>query len=491
MSELNNSSSLDQARMCIKAPYSRETVISLFSGLCQLSELSDLKEKASQSKNFSLPSITSPSLLVSANSHNTDISNRFSFFCANPTDRQAFYDETALQQWQKNISSSHQLSTTDIPFCSGWLGYFAYPSSLTTNTKTSGIKTSGVKTDDAKPIAEFNYYPWTICFDHKDSTLNLLGSPSEAAYAIFKLLQSPDQLTQLKTEQTHKIFPSLFSTEGFSPQWNKADYTKAFDRIQHYLRAGDCYQINLTQPYRAQYQGQASSLLTPLLTQMQPNFGGYFKGSRVELISLSPERFISIDNYGRLEAKPIKGTIKRDIEGDNDQQLINELTNSSKNQAENLMIVDLLRNDLSISAVPGSVKVDKLFELESHPNVHHLVSTISAQLKTDTSAAMAISQAFPGGSITGAPKIRAMEIIEELEAEPRSLYCGSLGYFSDSGHCDFNILIRNLEFRDNTITCWGGGGITIDSEVDDEYEESITKIKRIMDVVENTGKSSN
>ena len=480
MSELNNSSSLDQTRICIKAPYSREAVISLFSGLCELSDLSDLKEQASHPRNLSLPSITSPSLLISANNQNTDISNRFSFFCANPTKSQVFYDAASLQQWQKSICTTN-LSVSEIPFCSGWLGYFAYPASLAADTKTSA----------AKPIAEFNYYPWAICFDHKESTLNLLGSPSEAAYEIFELLQNPDQLTQLKTDQAHTSSSSVFSAESFTPRWSKNDYAKAFDKIQHYLRAGDCYQINLTQPYRARYKGTASSLLIPLFTQMQPNFGGYFKSAAIELISLSPERFISIDDNGRLEAKPIKGTIKRGLDDHNDQQHINELTNSSKNQAENLMIVDLLRNDLSISAVPGSVKVDKLFELESHPNVHHLVSTISAQLKSGTPPAMAIHQAFPGGSITGAPKIRAMEIIEELEAEPRSLYCGSLGYFSDSGHCDFNILIRNLEFRDNTITCWGGGGITIDSELNDEYEESITKIKRIMDVVESVGKSSN
>lgn len=474
MSELNNSSSLEQTRICIKSPYSREAVISLFSGLC---ELSDLKEQASHPKNLSLPSINSPSLLISANNHNTDISNRFSFFCANPTKSQAFYDAAALQKWQKNLNTTPKPPTSEIPFCSGWLGYFEYPRTA--------------KIDTTKSIAEFNYYPWVICFDHQESTLNLLGTPSESAYLIFGLLQNPDKLEQCKSEQTHKSSLPLFSTEGFIPQWSKGDYTKAFDKIQNYLRAGDCYQINLTQPFRAQYQGPANSLLTPLFTQMQPNFGGYFKSATLELISLSPERFISIDNNGRLEAKPIKGTIKRGLDDYNDQQHINELTNSSKNQAENLMIVDLLRNDLSISALPGSVKVDKLFELESHPNVHHLVSTISAQLKTDTSAAMAISQAFPGGSITGAPKIRAMEIIEELEVEPRSLYCGSLGYFSDSGHCDFNILIRNLEFRDNTITCWGGGGITIDSELNDEYEESITKIKRIMNVVENAGKVSN
>jgi para-aminobenzoate synthetase component 1 len=201
-------------------------------------------------------------------------------------------------------------------------------------------------------------------------------------------------------------------------------------------------------------------------------------------VSVSPERFISIDASGLIEAKPIKGTIKRSASESEDAALINELKNSSKNQAENLMIVDLLRNDLSMSAKAGSVKVDKLFELESHPNVHHLVSTISAELDANTLAKDAITNAFPGGSITGAPKKRAMEIIEELEVQPRSLYCGSFGYFSDSGNADFNILIRSLEFRENTITCWGGGGITVDSDCAEEYEESLTKIRRIMETIE-------
>ena len=451
MPNTNDNMNLNQGKHCVKTTYSRETVITLLSSLCQTEYVNAFN-------------ITSPALLISANNHNTDISNRFSFFCANPTDCKVFNDPVALQQWQSQLNSTHHELTSIIPFHSGWLGYFAY-----------------------SETAEFNYYPWTICFDHQELTLNLLGTPSNTAYEIFESLLDEAQWTDAKGADASR----LFSTTGFSPRWRKQDYASAFDKIQHYLRAGDCYQINLTQPYKAKYKGQASALLTSLLSQMQPNFGGYFKALQTELISLSPERFIAIDNKGRLEAKPIKGTIKRDTEGRADQLLINELTHSSKNRAENLMIVDLLRNDLSMSAIPGSVKVDKLFELESHPNVHHLVSTISAQLKPGTSPATAIAQAFPGGSITGAPKIRAMEIIAELEVEPRSLYCGSLGYFSDSGHCDFNILIRNLEFRDGTITCWGGGGITIDSEVNDEYEESITKIQRIMDVVESTGKSSN
>ena len=224
--------------------------------------------------------------------------------------------------------------------------------------------------------------------------------------------------------------------------------------------------------------------LAPLYSALNPSYSCYFEGRDCELVSVSPERFISIDANGRLEAKPIKGTIKRSTDPVQDQLYIDELKNSAKNQAENLMIVDLLRNDLSMSAQPNSVKVEKLFELETHPNVHHLVSTISAQLKSDLTPAEAIANAFPGGSITGAPKKRAMEIIDELEAQPRSLYCGSFGYYSDTGNVDFNILIRSVEFRNGEMTCWGGGGITVDSDCEEEYEESLTKVRKIMDVVE-------
>lgn len=443
--------------------YSRLSIIKVFTQLCGLTNL--------ENNNSNKRTITKPSLLASSSENNTDPSNRFSFFCANPSASQVFYDSDSLHEWQSQLvtSSKQQNQPAYIPFHSGWLGYFSYPNTL---KSTNEIPT--------KALAEFNYYPWVICFDHLNTTLHLLGSPTKLARQLFELLQDEHHAFQPSPATTY----NRFTTTGFSPLWNKNDYGQAFNKIQDYLKSGDCYQINLTQPYKTKYQGHATSLLAPLFEQMQPNFGGYFKGQEVELISLSPERFISIDSKGRLEAKPIKGTIKRSHEAIADQRLIDELNNSSKNQAENLMIVDLLRNDLSMSALPGTVKVEELFTLESHPNVHHLVSTISAQLRPDVSPATAISQAFPGGSITGAPKIRAMEIINELEVEPRSLYCGSLGYFSDNGSCDFNILIRNLEFRQGTITCWGGGGITIDSELDDEYEESITKIQRIMDIVE-------
>lgn len=465
-----------------KTSYSRSEVISLLSQLCGLTNLQIIAPNIS--------AIIKPSLLISASVKEADPSNRFSFFCSNPTDSKVFYHSDDLAKWQSKLPTLEDINKTKsasgIPFHSGWLGYCAYPNS---NTPPS--------TTGKKPIAEFHYYPWVICVDHFENTFNLLGKPSAMAEYLFSKLKahtllkhsaSASDAVEFDNSETNNL--TFFKAQGFQPLWNKQDYQKAFNSVQDYLIAGDCYQINLTQAYKSPFKGNPASLLATLFKQMQPNFGGYFKGANVELISLSPERFISIDAKGRLEAKPIKGTIKRSSDALTDKELINELSNSSKNKAENLMIVDLLRNDLSKSALPGSVKVEALFELESHPNVHHLVSTISAQLKTSITPATAISQAFPGGSITGAPKIRAMEIIEELEAEPRSLYCGSLGYFSDSGHSDFNILIRNLEFRDGVVTCWGGGGITVDSEVNDEYEESITKIRRIMDLVENMEKAS-
>ncbi|MFT4907842.1 MAG: para-aminobenzoate synthetase component 1 [Oleispira sp.] len=423
-----------------------------------------LSRKTSNSKQFSLTDI---SLLLSKPANN-DTDRRFSFLCANPSQKLSFTCTNTLKVWQQTLSANNkpQINNkhSDIPFHSGWVGYYSYP--------------------EVNPavIAEFNHYPWAICFDHFHDCFHLLGEPDLAAENAYHWLSKHTISSAIADDSNARSFHCL----PFKDRWDRDDYQQAFNKVQNYLLAGDCYQVNLTHPFISPlYKGSALDTLLPLFNALKPSFGCYFKGSECELISMSPERFISINRSGKLEAKPIKGTIKRSDDSIRDNELITELSNSAKNKAENLMIVDLLRNDLSMSAIPGSVKVDKLFELETHPNVHHLVSTISAQLKPDVSPAEAISNAFPGGSITGAPKKRAMEIIAELEVQPRSLYCGSFGYFSDTGNTDFNILIRSLEFRDNTITCWGGGGITVDSDCDEEYEESLTKIRRIMDTVEN------
>ncbi len=424
-----------------------------------------------------------PCYLLSKHEILTD-SGQCSFFMANPSESLGFKTKADLHTWQNSLQTSikntsvtaKNTSSEDIPLHSGWVGVYPYPNQVTSLDQIDSN------------LAEFHYYPWVICLEHSTGIFYLLGSPDEAAEQAFQTLQSqPDHNAP---DNNNALDPNYFKSDKFAPSWSKADYDKAFYKIQDYLEAGDCYQVNLTQPHKAHYKGRALDTLLPLYTSLNPSFGCYFEGQDFQLVSISPERLMSVDSSGKLEAKPIKGTIKRSSDPKQDQILIDELLSSKKNQAENLMIVDLLRNDLSMSAEPNSVKVEKLFDLETHPNVHHLVSTISAQLKTNLNPAQAIENVFPGGSITGAPKKRAMEIIEELEAQPRSLYCGSFGYYSDSGNADFNILIRSLEFRDNTITCWGGGGITIDSDCDEEYEESLTKVRRIMDVVENTGGAS-
>lgn len=434
---------------------------------------------------------TKPCLLLSKQEA-PNAAVQFSYFTANPTQCLSFNDQNTLQEWhaQQHINFSNnapsQLSNSfsneieGIPFHSGWAGVYFYPEI------NNGKNPNNTTPSD---IAEFHYYPWVICLNHKTNILYLLGEPDDSAQAAFAAirLQTESSPKHHINRHPHPVKPrsEKFKSEAFKAIWNKSQYSAAFTSIQNYLISGDCYQVNLTHPHTSHYSGSALDAVLPLHRALNPNFGCYFEGTDFELISISPERFMSITPDGKIEAKPIKGTIGRSNDPIKDQALIDELKNSQKNQAENLMIVDLLRNDLSISATPNSVKVKHLFELETHPNVHHLVSTIHAEMKDELSAPQAINNAFPGGSITGAPKKRAMEIIKELEAQPRSLYCGSFGYYSDTGYSDFNILIRSLEFRNNTITCWGGGGITIDSDCDEEYEESLTKVRQIMTTIEN------
>jgi para-aminobenzoate synthetase component 1 len=201
------------------------------------------------------------------------------------------------------------------------------------------------------------------------------------------------------------------------------------------------------------------------------------------LMSLSPERFISLHGH-HVETSPIKGTRPRYSDRRADGQAAAELRASDKDRAENLMIVDLLRNDLGRSCVPGSIHVDRLFEVQSFPTVHHLVSTISGELQDDRGPTDLLRDSFPGGSITGAPKRRAMQIIAELEPDPRQAYCGSLLYISADGRMDSNIAIRTLLCDQGEVRCWGGGGIVADSQWQQEYQETYDKVGKFLIVLE-------
>jgi len=201
------------------------------------------------------------------------------------------------------------------------------------------------------------------------------------------------------------------------------------------------------------------------------------------VLSSSPERFLKVFN-GKVETKPIKGTRPRKENLIENQQQIDALKNSAKDRAENVMIVDLLRNDISKTCIEGSVQVPELFAIESYATVHHLVSTVTGKLKVDCHALDLLRRCFPGGSITGAPKIRAMEIIEELELQRRGVYCGAMAYIGFDGNMDSNITIRTLVHSEQSIRFWAGGGIVYDSDKDAEYQESFDKAAAMLRLLE-------
>jgi para-aminobenzoate synthetase component I len=263
-------------------------------------------------------------------------------------------------------------------------------------------------------------------------------------------------------------------------------YRSAFEQIQAYIRAGDCYQVNLAQKFSAPYQGDPWAAYCELRAIAAAPFSAYLQPAPDQaVLCLSPERFLSLHGR-RVETSPIKGTRPRYPDRRADELAAAELRASGKDRAENLMIVDLLRNDLGRSCIPGTIHVDRLFEIQSFPTVHHLVSTISGELKEESSAAALLRDSFPGGSITGAPKRRAMQIIDELEPDDRQLYCGSLFYISADGRMDSNIAIRTLLCHAGEIACWGGGGIVADSQWQQEYQETYDKVGKFLLALEAT-----
>ena len=264
------------------------------------------------------------------------------------------------------------------------------------------------------------------------------------------------------------------------PKITEAEYQAAFARVKDYIGAGDCYQINLTFPLdTALTAGTPLGLYGALRTRQAVGFGGFADiGAGPVLISRSPEMFVRLDAAGRIEAMPMKGTAPRDADPVRDAELAEALRGSEKDQAENLMIVDLLRNDISRVARVGSVKVPELFAVQSFATVHQMVSRVTGQLLQPATMATLIAALYPCGSITGAPKIRAMEIINEVEPFPRGAYCGSMGWMAPDGSACFNVMIRTLSlFPGGAITLNVGGGVVQDSTAAGEWEEALWKAR--------------
>ena len=358
----------------------------------------------------------------------------------------------------------------ELPFVGGAVGYFSYDLGRYIE-KMPDI----AKDDLSLPDIMVGIYTWALVIDHKKKRTTLVGNKSDTRTKRYwdDLVEKFSSTTAKKTRLSLEVKSEIKSN------MNKEQYESAFNKIKQYIKEGDCYQVNLAQRFNVNVEGDAW-LAYQQLRKINPSpFCAYMNYPEFQILSNSPERFLSV-REGKVETKPIKGTRPRSNNIDTDNFYIEELINSKKDQAENVMIVDLLRNDISKNCALGSVQVPKLFDIETFPNVHHLVSTITGKLRKSRTSIDLLRGCFPGGSITGAPKLRSMEIIEELEPHRRGVYCGSIGYIGFNGAMDTNIAIRTILYKNQKMYFYAGGGIVFDSESDAEYQETFDKAASIM-----------
>ncbi len=357
-----------------------------------------------------------------------------------------------------------------LPFNGGAIGYFSYD-------LARRLENLPDIAENAEHIPEMavGIYEWAVIVDHHKRKSWLIGHEGIENWA--SLIDQFSQIRPVEPDQDFKV------TGDVQTNMTGEIYADAFKRIKRYLTEGDCYQVNLAQRFSAPCTGNPWFAYRALREINSAPFCSYLNFPDVQVLSSSPERFLKVIN-GVVETKPIKGTRPRKQDQTENCEQIRELSNSGKDRAENVMIVDLLRNDISKTSQEGSVKVPKLFDVESFATVHHLVSTVTGILEEGKHALDLLRSCFPGGSITGAPKIRAMEIIEELEPNRRGVYCGSVGYIGFDGNMDTNIAIRTLVHSDHTIRFWAGGGIVNDSVLEDEYQESYDKAGAMLQLLQ-------
>ncbi|MDG2340726.1 MAG: aminodeoxychorismate synthase component I [Paracoccaceae bacterium] len=262
----------------------------------------------------------------------------------------------------------------------------------------------------------------------------------------------------------------------FAPFWSRSEYSSAFQQLHAAIGAGELYQGNLTFPMETHFAGNTVSLYGSLAAYQTVGHGALINlDDGRAILSRSPERFFQVSKDREISTRPMKGTQPRSINPVEDAKLKAFLQSDEKNRAENLMIVDLLRNDISRVCSAGSVHVPKLFEIETYTTVHQMVSEVRGKLRDDATLTDIFRALFPCGSITGAPKIRAMEILSTLEPWPRDIYCGTIGWMAPDGRADFNVAIRTIMIENNRATLNVGGGVVWDSAAESEYEEALWK----------------
>ncbi len=326
------------------------------------------------------------------------------------------------------------------------------------------------------PDVCLGFFSWHIEVNHHARTCTLYYQERFKPYLQNFLAKLNDANASHAQLNPH----TLKIPEHYSANFDKHQYQQAFNIVKQHILDGDCYQVNLAQRFEAAFNEEPWPYYCLLRKQSPAPFCAFMETPYGEILSFSPESFIKLDAQGLISSHPIKGTRARSDNPATDNLLKLSLQESEKDQAENLMIVDLIRNDLSISAELNSVQVDKLFEIQSFSNVHHLVSAIHAQKKEEVSALEVVLNCFPGGSITGAPKKSAMEIIRALEPDARQIYCGAIGYRKHTGELEFNIAIRTILIANAKLYCWGGGGLVADSVCEEEYQECLNKINNLI-----------
>lgn len=374
------------------------------------------------------------------------------------------------------------------PFTGGAAGFFSYDLAHHLE-KLPPLGVPYARDDQDLPQLALGFYDTVLAFDMTERRAMLISNGLPEADSAARAQRAKSRADALRGRiakaKIANTTPAAPTPRTVTSNFSRPAYEQAVTRIINYIRAGDIFQANLTQRFEAGLHDDetAYELYLRLRAASPAPFSAFFNFDSGALASSSPERFLFCRN-GRVETKPIKGTRPRGGTPQEDKQLASDLLASEKDRAENVMIVDLLRNDLSRSCADHTVTVEKLCALESFANVHHLVSTVHGELAPDTTHLDLLTRAFPGGSITGAPKLRAMEIIAELEPTTRGPYCGSIGYLGFDGTMDTSIAIRTMIVKGSRITFQAGGGIVADSDPASEYDESLTKAKSMLQVLD-------
>ncbi len=391
--------------------------------------------------------------------------------------------DSAFEGARKVLATyANRESAEAISFAGGGCGYLGYE--LHTDVDDLPVPISG--TDDlALPICWVGFYNCALVFDHWEHTVALVWQDIPDVPEPMPKLENLERLVlDAAGEDEVRVPPEIRSCSAPSSSFTKPEYCEAVRKVKDYITAGDVYQVNLSQRFSVATTTSPWETYLRLRESNPAPYAAYLNLGSYQIVSSSPECFLTLDPFSRVvETQPIKGTRPRGRHADEDRRLAEELTSSAKDRAENIMIVDLERNDLGRVCEFGSVRVPRLAYIESQPTVHHLVSTVTGVLHSDRDQVDLLEACFPGGSITGAPKIRAMEIIDELEPVRRGVYTGSIGYLGFDGSVNLNIAIRTAVFKDGVCHFHVGGGIVADSDPELEYQETLDKGRAFFEVL--------